>query len=65
MAGKAQRIGVIGASSLLGKELSEELGESTLSAAELVLLDAEAGGGAAELRGRRGQLYPEADGELV
>lgn len=41
MAGKAQRIGVVGASSLLGKELSEELGESALSAGELILLDAE------------------------
>ena len=41
MAGKTQRIGVVGASSLLGKELSEELGESTLSTGEFVLLDAE------------------------
>ncbi len=41
MAVKMQRIGVVGASSLLGKELSDELGESTLSAAELVLLDEE------------------------
>ena len=39
MAGKAQRVGVVGASSLLGKELSEEIGESALAAAELVLLD--------------------------
>jgi len=39
MAGKAQRVGVVGATSLLGKELSEELGESALAAAELVLLD--------------------------
>ncbi len=45
MAVKVQRIGVIGATSLLGKELSEELGESTLSAAELVLLDAEQAAG--------------------
>ena len=39
MAAKMQRVGVIGASSLLGRELSEELGESVLAAAELVLLD--------------------------
>jgi len=45
MAMKMERVGVIGASSLLGKELSEELGESTLSAAELVLLDDEAAAG--------------------
>lgn len=45
MAGKAQRVGVVGASSLLGKELSEELGESALAAAELVLLDDDAAAG--------------------
>ncbi len=41
MAVKTQRIGVVGASSMLGKELADELSESTLSAAELVLLDDE------------------------
>ncbi len=45
MAGQIQRVGVVGASSLLGKELSDELGESSLSAAELVLLDDEAAAG--------------------
>lgn len=35
------RIGVVGASSLAGKELAEELGESQLAAADLVLLDEE------------------------
>ncbi len=52
MAVKTQRVGVIGASSLLGRELSEELGESALAAAELVLLDDE------ELAG---QLTPAGD----
>ncbi len=35
------RIGVVGASSLAGKELSEELGESLLGASDFVLLDEE------------------------
>ena len=41
MAAKLQRIGIVGASTLLGKELNDELAESTLSAGELVLLEAE------------------------
>ncbi len=45
MAAKTQRVGVIGASSLLGRELSEEIGESALAAAELVLLDDEEAAG--------------------
>jgi len=45
MAVKVQRIGVVGASSLLGKELGEELGESALAAGELVLLDDEQAAG--------------------
>ncbi len=40
MAGHQFRVGIVGASSLLGKELSEELGKSPLATAELVLLDA-------------------------
>ena len=39
MAGQAQRIGVIGASSLLGKELAEELAESALASEQVILLD--------------------------
>jgi aspartate-semialdehyde dehydrogenase len=35
------RIGIVGASSLAGKELSEELGESALGASDFVLLDEE------------------------
>jgi aspartate-semialdehyde dehydrogenase len=35
------RIGIVGASSLAGKELSDELGESSLAAADFVLLDDE------------------------
>jgi aspartate-semialdehyde dehydrogenase len=35
------RIGIVGASSLAGKELSDELGESSLGAADFVLLDDE------------------------
>ncbi len=39
MAGDQFRAGVVGASSLLGKELAEELERSPLAAAEIVLLD--------------------------
>jgi aspartate-semialdehyde dehydrogenase len=35
------RVGIVGASSLLGKELSDELGESLLGASDVVLLDHE------------------------
>jgi aspartate-semialdehyde dehydrogenase len=41
MANSVYRIGIVGASSLAGKELSEELGESVLAASEFVLLDVE------------------------
>src|SRR3981189_1568694 len=35
------RIGIVGASTLAGKELSDELGESPLAASDFVLLDEE------------------------
>lgn len=41
MTKKIYRIGVMGASSLLGKELSDELGESPLAASNVVLLEDE------------------------
>lgn len=41
MTSKVYRIGVVGASSLLGKELSDELGESLLAASSVVLLEDE------------------------
>jgi len=39
MANGIYRIGIVGASSLVGKELSDELGESSLGASDFVLLD--------------------------
>jgi aspartate-semialdehyde dehydrogenase len=39
MASRLYRIGVVGASSLAGKELADELGESLLAASNIVLLD--------------------------
>jgi aspartate-semialdehyde dehydrogenase len=39
MANEIYRIGIVGASSLVGKELSDELGESLLGASDFVLLD--------------------------
>jgi aspartate-semialdehyde dehydrogenase len=41
MTGREYRIGIVGASSLAGKELSEELGASSLAASDFVLLDEE------------------------
>ncbi|HEX2971891.1 MAG TPA: Asd/ArgC dimerization domain-containing protein [Tepidisphaeraceae bacterium] len=41
MANKLYRIGIVGASSLAGKELSDELAESLLAASNVVLLDDE------------------------
>jgi aspartate-semialdehyde dehydrogenase len=41
MANREYRIGIVGASSLAGKELSEELGTSLLGASDFVLLDVE------------------------
>lgn len=45
MTNREYRIGIVGASSLAGKELSEELGESSLAAADFVLLDEEEAAG--------------------
>lgn len=41
MANEIYRVGIVGASSLVGKELSDELGESLLGASDFVLLDEE------------------------
>jgi aspartate-semialdehyde dehydrogenase len=41
MTNRTYKIGIVGASSLAGKELSDELGESLLAASDIVLLDAE------------------------
>jgi aspartate-semialdehyde dehydrogenase len=41
MANETYRIGIVGASSLAGKEVSDELGESLLAASDFVLLDEE------------------------
>ena len=41
MTNKVYRVGIVGASSLAGKEVSDELGESLLAASNFVLLDDE------------------------
>src|SRR4051812_3783757 len=43
MAMRLYRIGVVGASSLAGKELADELGESQLAASNVVLLEDDEG----------------------
>ena len=45
MTNREYRIGIVGASSLAGKELSEELGASPLAASDFVLLDEEEAAG--------------------
>ena len=45
MTSREYRIGIVGASSLAGKELSEELGASSLAASDFVLLDEEEAAG--------------------
>src|SRR5713101_5102094 len=45
MTNREYRIGIVGASSLVGKELSEELGVSSLAASDFVLLDEEEAAG--------------------
>ena len=45
MTNREYRIGIVGASSLAGKELSEELGTSSLAASDFVLLDEEEAAG--------------------
>jgi aspartate-semialdehyde dehydrogenase len=45
MTNRQYRIGIVGASSLAGKELSEELGTSSLAASDFVLLDVEEAAG--------------------
>jgi aspartate-semialdehyde dehydrogenase len=45
MTNREYRIGIVGASSLVGKELSEELGASSLAASDFVLLDEEEAAG--------------------
>ncbi len=45
MTNREYRIGIVGASSLLGKELSEELASSLLAQSDVVLLDVEEAAG--------------------
>ena len=45
MANEMYRIGIVGAASLVGKELSDALGESLLAASDVVLLDEEEAAG--------------------
>ncbi len=62
MAAKEQdRIGIVGASSLAGKELSDELADSPLATAHLVLLDSEDAAGQLTSAGDEPALVREID----
>lgn len=56
------KIGIVGASSLVGKELSDELGESLLATAEFVLLDDEEAAGQVASAGDEATVIQQIDG---
>jgi aspartate-semialdehyde dehydrogenase len=64
-AGKPYRIGIVGAASLLGKEVAEALGESPLSAADLVLLDAEESAGRLSSTGDEASFIQKLDSDAM
>jgi aspartate-semialdehyde dehydrogenase len=62
MANRAYRIGIVGASSLAGKEVSDELGESLLGASDFVLLDEEEAAGQVTSAGDEAAFIQQIDG---
>ena len=63
MAGKPYRIGIVGAASLVGKELSDALPESPLAACDVVLLDAEEAAGQITTAGDEPSIIQKIDSE--
>lgn len=55
------RVGVVGASSMVGKELSEELAESQLATAEIILLDEEDAAGQVTSAGEEASFIQRLD----
>jgi aspartate-semialdehyde dehydrogenase len=64
-AGKPYRIGIVGAASLLGKELAEALAESPLAASDLVLLDAEEATGRLSSAGEEVSFIQKLDSDAM
>ena len=63
IAGRAYRIGIVGAASLAGKELSDALPESPLAACDVVLLDAEDAAGQITTAGDEPSIIQKIDAE--
>jgi len=59
------RIGIIGAASLLGKELSEALAESALAASDVVLLDTEEAEGRLSSAGEEANFIQKVDSDAI
>lgn len=62
MTNRMYRIGVVGASSLAGKEVSDELGESLLAASDIVLLDDDDAAGQVTAAGDEISFIQQLDG---
>jgi aspartate-semialdehyde dehydrogenase len=64
-AARPYRIGVVGAASLLGKELSEALSDSPLASSDLVLLDAEEAAGRLSSAGEEASFIQKLDSDSL
>lgn len=64
-AGKPYRIGIVGAASLLGNELSEALADSALATSDVVLLDAEDAAGRLSSTGEEANFIQKLDSEAI
>jgi aspartate-semialdehyde dehydrogenase len=64
-AAKPYRIGVVGAASLLGKELSEALSDSPLASSDLVLLDSENAAGRLSSAGEEANFIQKLDSDAM
>lgn len=62
---KPYRIGIVGAASLLGKELAETLTDSPLAASDLVLLDAEEAAGRISSAGDEASFIQKLDADAI
>jgi len=62
---KPYRIGIVGAASLLGNELSEALADSALATSDLVLLDAEDAAGRLSSTGEEANFIQKLDSEAI
>jgi len=62
---KPYRVGIVGAASLLGKELAEMLADSPLAASDLVLLDAEEAAGRLSSAGEEASFIQKLDADAI